>query len=167
MKKIQDDQLLDLLTVKTEVRAVCKEPYRLSHKSQFQCFRFVYSTVYVGWCIWHHVHFKYLVFLFCSSIIIMHLFVYNLRYLAIHLEILFFVCSIYKAVLKSKSSISEINQIAQVCFLLCPGLLNVIKIWINFQVCLLKTNFFVVTSFVLLLNQSHALGLGLCAIHNR
>lgn len=30
VKKIQDDQFLDLLTVKTEVRAVCKEPYRLS-----------------------------------------------------------------------------------------------------------------------------------------
>jgi len=36
MKKIQDDQFLDLLTVKTEVRAVCKEPYRLSPKSQCQ-----------------------------------------------------------------------------------------------------------------------------------
>ncbi|XP_047174687.1 putative GTP diphosphokinase RSH1, chloroplastic isoform X2 [Vigna umbellata] len=55
MKKIQDDQLLDLLTVKTEVRAVCKEPY-----------------------------------------------------------------SIYKAVLKSKSSISEINQIAQLRIVIKP-----------------------------------------------
>ncbi|QCD98252.1 GTP pyrophosphokinase [Vigna unguiculata] len=55
MKKIQDDQFLDLLTVKTEVRAVCKEPY-----------------------------------------------------------------SIYKAVLKSKSSISEINQIAQLRIVIKP-----------------------------------------------
>nr|KYP50984.1 GTP pyrophosphokinase [Cajanus cajan] len=55
MKKIQEDQFLDLLTVKTEVRAVCKEPY-----------------------------------------------------------------SIYKAVLKSKSSISEINQIAQLRIIIKP-----------------------------------------------
>ncbi|KAL2954050.1 hypothetical protein AAZX31_19G199800 [Glycine max] len=55
MKKIQDDQFLDLLTVKTKVRAVCKEPY-----------------------------------------------------------------SIYKAVLKSKSSISEINQIAQLRIIIKP-----------------------------------------------
>ncbi|KAF7818181.1 putative GTP diphosphokinase RSH1, chloroplastic isoform X1 [Senna tora] len=55
VKKIQDDQLLDLLTVKTEVRAVCKEPY-----------------------------------------------------------------SIYKTVLKSKSSINEINQIAQLRIIIKP-----------------------------------------------
>ncbi|ESW35137.1 hypothetical protein PHAVU_001G209900 [Phaseolus vulgaris] len=55
MKKIQDDQFLDLLTVKMEVRAVCKEPY-----------------------------------------------------------------SIYKAVLKSKSSISEINQVAQLRIVIKP-----------------------------------------------
>ncbi|KAK7337484.1 hypothetical protein VNO77_18060 [Canavalia gladiata] len=54
-EKIQDDQFLDLLTVKTEVRAVCKEPY-----------------------------------------------------------------SIYKAVLKSRSSISEINQIAQLRVIIKP-----------------------------------------------
>lgn len=29
MKKIEGDQLLELMTVKTEVRTVCKEPYRL------------------------------------------------------------------------------------------------------------------------------------------
>lgn len=29
MKKIEDDQFLDLMTVKTEVRAVCKEPYSI------------------------------------------------------------------------------------------------------------------------------------------
>lgn len=33
MKKIEDDQFLDLMTVKTEVRAVCKEPYRSNHES--------------------------------------------------------------------------------------------------------------------------------------
>ncbi|XP_027351830.1 putative GTP diphosphokinase RSH1, chloroplastic isoform X2 [Abrus precatorius] len=55
MKKIQDDQFLDLLTVKTEVRAVCKEPY-----------------------------------------------------------------SVYKAVLKSRSSISEINQVAQLRIIIKP-----------------------------------------------
>lgn len=55
MKKIQDDQFLDLLTVKTEVRPVCKEPY-----------------------------------------------------------------SIYKAVLKSKSSINEVNQIAQLRIIIKP-----------------------------------------------
>lgn len=27
-KKIEDDQFLDLMTVKTEVRSACKEPYR-------------------------------------------------------------------------------------------------------------------------------------------
>lgn len=31
MKKIEDDQFLELMTVKTEVRAVCKEPYRSDH----------------------------------------------------------------------------------------------------------------------------------------
>ncbi|XP_027188372.1 putative GTP diphosphokinase RSH1, chloroplastic isoform X2 [Cicer arietinum] len=55
LKKIQDDQFLDLLTVKAEVRAVCKEPY-----------------------------------------------------------------SIYKAVLKSKSLINEINQIAQLRIVIKP-----------------------------------------------
>ncbi|XP_057722028.1 putative GTP diphosphokinase RSH1, chloroplastic isoform X1 [Arachis stenosperma] len=55
MKKIQDDQFLDLLTIKTEVRAVCKEPY-----------------------------------------------------------------SVYKAVLKSKGSINEINQIAQLRIIIKP-----------------------------------------------
>ena len=34
MKKIEDDQFLDLMTVRTEVRAVCKEPYRSSHRSR-------------------------------------------------------------------------------------------------------------------------------------
>ncbi|XP_045796946.1 putative GTP diphosphokinase RSH1, chloroplastic isoform X1 [Trifolium pratense] len=55
LKKIQDDQFLDLLAVKTEVRAVCKEPY-----------------------------------------------------------------SVYKAVLKSKSLINEINQIAQLRVIIKP-----------------------------------------------
>uniref|UniRef100_A0A5B7AKY2 Putative GTP diphosphokinase RSH1, chloroplastic n=1 Tax=Davidia involucrata TaxID=16924 RepID=A0A5B7AKY2_DAVIN len=55
MKKIEDDQFLDLMTVKTEVRSVCKEPY-----------------------------------------------------------------SIYKAVLKSKGSINEVNQIAQLRIILKP-----------------------------------------------
>ncbi|KAK7284622.1 hypothetical protein RJT34_19371 [Clitoria ternatea] len=55
MKQIQDDQFLDLLTVKTEVRAVCKEPY-----------------------------------------------------------------SVYRAVLKSKSLINEINQIAQLRIIIKP-----------------------------------------------
>ncbi|XP_019440743.1 PREDICTED: putative GTP diphosphokinase RSH1, chloroplastic isoform X2 [Lupinus angustifolius] len=55
VKKIEDDQLLDLLTIKTEVRAVCKEPY-----------------------------------------------------------------SVYKAVLKSKGSINEINQIAQLRIIIKP-----------------------------------------------
>ncbi|KAK9280920.1 hypothetical protein L1049_003811 [Liquidambar formosana] len=55
MKKIEDDQFLDLMTVKTEVRSVCKEPY-----------------------------------------------------------------SIYKAVLKSKGSINEINQIAQLRIIIKP-----------------------------------------------
>ncbi|CAI8615136.1 unnamed protein product [Vicia faba] len=55
LKKIQDDQFLDLLTVKTEVRAVCKEPY-----------------------------------------------------------------SVYKAVLKSKGLINEINQIAQLRIIIKP-----------------------------------------------
>ncbi|XP_042044476.1 putative GTP diphosphokinase RSH1, chloroplastic isoform X2 [Salvia splendens] len=55
MKRIEDDQFLDLLTVKTEVRPVCKEPY-----------------------------------------------------------------SIYKAVLKSKSSINEFNQIAQLRIIIKP-----------------------------------------------
>lgn len=35
MKKIEDDQFLDLMTVKTEIRSVCKEPYRSSHESYF------------------------------------------------------------------------------------------------------------------------------------
>jgi len=118
MKKIQDDQFLDLLTVKTEVRAVCKEPYRLNHRSECLCF-LVYSTVYVGWRIWHDVHFKCHSFSILFFWIIMHLlFIIWCTFLNIHLQILFVVCSIYKAVLKSKSSISEINQIAQVCFLL-------------------------------------------------
>ncbi|KAL2510520.1 putative GTP diphosphokinase RSH1 [Abeliophyllum distichum] len=55
MKRIQDDQFLDLMTVKTEVRSVCKEPY-----------------------------------------------------------------SIYKAVLKSRSSIKEVNQIAQLRIIIKP-----------------------------------------------
>ncbi|KAL6978357.1 putative GTP diphosphokinase rsh1, chloroplastic [Sarracenia purpurea var. burkii] len=55
MKKIEDDQFLDLMTVKTEVRSVCKEPY-----------------------------------------------------------------SIYKAVLKSKGSINEVNQIAQLRIIIKP-----------------------------------------------
>ncbi|KAL2535275.1 putative GTP diphosphokinase RSH1 [Forsythia ovata] len=55
MKRIQDDQFLDLMTVKTEVRSVCKEPY-----------------------------------------------------------------SIYKAVLKSRSSINEVNQIAQLRIIIKP-----------------------------------------------
>lgn len=48
MKKIQDDQLLELLTVKTEVRAVCKEPYRLGHRAQGKLF--IYPLVHVGSC---------------------------------------------------------------------------------------------------------------------
>ncbi|XP_057508415.1 putative GTP diphosphokinase RSH1, chloroplastic [Actinidia eriantha] len=55
MKKIEDDQFLDLLTVETELRSVCKEPY-----------------------------------------------------------------SIYKAVLKSKGSINEVNQIAQLRIIIKP-----------------------------------------------
>ncbi|KAE9593796.1 hypothetical protein Lal_00036502 [Lupinus albus] len=55
VKKIEDDHLLNLLTIKTEVRAVCKEPY-----------------------------------------------------------------SVYKAVLKSKGSINEINQIAQLRIIIKP-----------------------------------------------
>ncbi|TXG63376.1 hypothetical protein EZV62_010370 [Acer yangbiense] len=55
MKKIENDQFLDLVTVKAEVRAVCKEPY-----------------------------------------------------------------SIYKAVLKSKCSINEVNQIAQLRIIIKP-----------------------------------------------
>ncbi|GAV56993.1 TGS domain-containing protein/RelA_SpoT domain-containing protein/HD_4 domain-containing protein [Cephalotus follicularis] len=55
MKKIEDDQFLDLMTVKTEVRSVCKEPY-----------------------------------------------------------------SVYKAVLKSKGSINEVNQIAQLRIIIKP-----------------------------------------------
>lgn len=55
MKKIEDDQFLDLMTVKTEIRSVCKEPY-----------------------------------------------------------------SIYKAVLKSKGSINEVNQIAQLRIIIKP-----------------------------------------------
>ncbi|CAK9185826.1 unnamed protein product [Ilex paraguariensis] len=54
-KKMEDDQFLDLMTVKTEVRSVCKEPY-----------------------------------------------------------------SIYKAVLKSKGSINEVNQIAQLRIIVKP-----------------------------------------------
>ncbi|XP_050367007.1 putative GTP diphosphokinase RSH1, chloroplastic isoform X2 [Argentina anserina] len=55
VKKIEDDQFLELMTVKTEVRAVCKEPY-----------------------------------------------------------------SIYKSVLKSKGSINEVNQIAQLRIVITP-----------------------------------------------
>ncbi|PWA65935.1 HD/PDEase domain, RelA/SpoT family, Beta-grasp domain protein [Artemisia annua] len=55
IKRIEDDQFLDLLTVKTEVRSVCKEPY-----------------------------------------------------------------SIYKSVLKSKGSINEVNQIAQLRIIVRP-----------------------------------------------
>ncbi|XP_059625639.1 putative GTP diphosphokinase RSH1, chloroplastic [Cornus florida] len=55
MKKIEDDQFLDLMTVKTEVKSSCKEPY-----------------------------------------------------------------SIYKAVLKSKGSINEVNQIAQLRIIIKP-----------------------------------------------
>ncbi|XWS36147.1 hypothetical protein CRYUN_Cryun20dG0059600 [Craigia yunnanensis] len=55
MKKIENDQFLDLMTLKTEIRAVCKEPY-----------------------------------------------------------------SIYKSVLKSKGSISEVNQIAQLRVIIKP-----------------------------------------------
>ncbi|KAL6217199.1 hypothetical protein ACLB2K_010416 [Fragaria x ananassa] len=55
VKKIEDDQFLELMTVKTEVRAVCKEPY-----------------------------------------------------------------SIYKSVLKSKGSINEVNQIAQLRIVIKP-----------------------------------------------
>ena len=35
MEKIEDDQFLNLMTVKTEVRSVCKEPYRSDHESYF------------------------------------------------------------------------------------------------------------------------------------
>jgi hypothetical protein len=35
MKKIEDDQFLDLMTVKTEVRSVCKEPYRSNHNTYY------------------------------------------------------------------------------------------------------------------------------------
>ncbi|EOX95153.1 RELA/SPOT isoform 2 [Theobroma cacao] len=56
MKKIENDQFLDLMTLKTEIRAVCKEPYS----------------------------------------------------------------SIYKSVLKSKGSISEVNQIAQLRIIIKP-----------------------------------------------
>ncbi|KAK8570253.1 hypothetical protein V6N13_002945 [Hibiscus sabdariffa] len=55
MKRIENDQFLDLVTLKTEIRAVCKEPY-----------------------------------------------------------------SIYKSVLKSNGSISEVNQIAQLCIIIKP-----------------------------------------------
>lgn len=55
LKRIEDDQFLDLMTVKTEVRSVCKEPY-----------------------------------------------------------------SVYKAVLKSKRSVNEINQIAQLRIIIKP-----------------------------------------------
>ncbi|XP_031401269.1 putative GTP diphosphokinase RSH1, chloroplastic [Punica granatum] len=55
MKKIEDDQFLDLMTVKTEVRSVCKEPY-----------------------------------------------------------------GIYKSALKSKGSINEVNQIAQIRIIIKP-----------------------------------------------
>ncbi|XP_028108214.1 DUF21 domain-containing protein At1g47330-like isoform X2 [Camellia sinensis] len=34
MKKIEDDQFLDLMTLKTEVRSACKEPYRYVLKSE-------------------------------------------------------------------------------------------------------------------------------------
>ena len=30
MKRIQEDQFLDLMTMRTDVRSVCKEPYRYS-----------------------------------------------------------------------------------------------------------------------------------------
>ncbi|KAL5561405.1 hypothetical protein UlMin_031152 [Ulmus minor] len=55
MKKLEDDQFLDLMTVKTDVRSICKEPY-----------------------------------------------------------------SIYKSVLKSKGSINEVNQIAQLRIIIKP-----------------------------------------------
>ncbi|KAI7985811.1 Phospholipase D beta 1 [Camellia lanceoleosa] len=32
MKKIEDDQFLDLMTLKTEVRSACKEPYRVGEE---------------------------------------------------------------------------------------------------------------------------------------
>lgn len=35
MEKIEDDQFLNLMTVKTEVHSVCKEPYRSDHESYF------------------------------------------------------------------------------------------------------------------------------------
>lgn len=93
MKKIEADQFLDLMTVKTEVRSVCKEPYRSSHGH-----RFYYAVVFhlatlteQNFSQWYNV-----LLLACSCALV-------------------FVCSIYKSVLKSKGSINEINQIAQVC----------------------------------------------------
>lgn len=35
MKKIEDDEFLELMTVETEVRVVCKEPYRSDHNSYY------------------------------------------------------------------------------------------------------------------------------------
>lgn len=45
MEKIEDDQFLDLMTVKTDVRAVCKEPYRSSHRPPFDLFINLFSLL--------------------------------------------------------------------------------------------------------------------------
>lgn len=45
MKKLEEDQFLDLMTMKTEVRAVFKDPYRLINKALFQSFVSCYELM--------------------------------------------------------------------------------------------------------------------------
>lgn len=45
MERIEKDQFLELVTVKTEVRTVCKELYRSVYEPHFLLFCFAFSPV--------------------------------------------------------------------------------------------------------------------------
>ncbi len=46
MERIEDDQFLNLMTVQTEVRSVCKEPYRSNHESYFHYLVYVVACLF-------------------------------------------------------------------------------------------------------------------------
>lgn len=71
MKKLEDDQFLDLMTVKTEVRAVFKEPYRSIDESLFLQF-FSCRTLYLIRFLFERPLFYFIIFFvrraFCNFI---------------------------------------------------------------------------------------------------
>ncbi|KAF8401422.1 hypothetical protein HHK36_012361 [Tetracentron sinense] len=112
MEKIEDDQFLDLMTVKTEVRSVCKEPY--------SCMLIVTFDVIILDQLW--------TFYFVASNVpfvneLQMISGYNRKVQRIAFYGVFTYimhCSIYKSVLKSKGSINEVNQIAQLRIIIKP-----------------------------------------------